>query len=196
MAMNNKVLIIHGYGGSSEGNWFPWLKSELEKLNWNVSVPNLPHTNEPKLAEQLSALTTVWNPQESWGGKTDGTNGKRVLIGHSLGGSLLLYLLEQEWKEPVDLAILVASTSHKAHLPELESYFATAHNFEKIKKNCKKFILIFSDNDPYIATDTGPFYQHQFNPNAELFMIHGAGHFMKKDGYEEFPLVFDLTQKN
>lgn len=189
MEMNNKALIIHGYGGNSQGNWFPWLKSELEKLSWNVSAPQLPNTNEPKLAEQLSTLTSVWNPEESW-------DGKRVLIGHSLGGSLLLYFLEQEWKDPVDLSILVGSTSHKAHLSELESYFANAHNFEKIKKNCKKFILIFSDNDPYISADTGPFYQHQFDPNAELFMIHNAGHFMKKDGYEEFPLILNLIQKN
>lgn len=187
--MLNKALIIHGYGGSNQGNWFPWLKTELEKLNWNVDAPNLPNTEKPNLNEQISALTNIWNPRES-------ATGKRILIGHSLGGSLLLHLLEQDWKDPVDMAIIVASTSHKNHLPELKDYFTTPHNFGKIKKNCKKFVLIFSDNDPYIYEETGAYYQHQLGENTELFMIHNAGHFMKRDGFEEFPLIMNVISSD
>ena len=35
-------LIIHGSFGSSEGNWFPWLKQQLEKDNKKVLVPQMP----------------------------------------------------------------------------------------------------------------------------------------------------------
>lgn len=185
--MNTKALIIHGYGGTNQGNWFPWLKAELEKLHWDVSAPNLPNTDEPKLAEQLPALLSVWNLQESSGKK-------RVLIGHSLGGSLVLRMLEQDWEQPIDMAIIVASTSQDSHPEEIKNYFAAPLDFEKIKKNCKKFILIFSDNDPYISAETGSYYQHQLGENAELFMIHHAGHFMKRDGYEEFPLALSTLR--
>ncbi len=185
--MNNKTLIIHGYGGTNQGNWFPWLKTELEKLNWDVDAPNLPNTDEPKLTGQLSALLDVWNLQES-------PKQKRVIIGHSLGGSLALRMLEQNWKNPIDLAIIVASTSQDSHPEEIKNYFTTPLNFEKIKKNCKKFILIFSDNDPYISAEIGPYYQHQLGENAELFMIHNAGHFMKRDGYEEFPMLLEKVK--
>lgn len=187
MEMNNKALIIHGYGGTNQGNWFPWLKAELEKMNWDVSTPNLPNTNEPQLSEQLPALLSIWNLQEA-------TDQKRVIVGHSLGGSLVLRMLEQDWKNPIDLAIIVASTSQDSHPQEIKNYFTTPLDFEKIKKNCKRFVLIFSDNDPYISAETGPYYQHQLGGNAELIMIHNAGHFMKRDGFEEFPLALNAIQ--
>ena len=42
----NKVMdnyiIIHGSFGSKDGNWFPWLKNELENKNKKVDVPQMP----------------------------------------------------------------------------------------------------------------------------------------------------------
>jgi len=35
------AIILHGTMGSPEGNWFPWLKSQLEN-DYNVYVPQFP----------------------------------------------------------------------------------------------------------------------------------------------------------
>ena len=38
----NNYIIVHGSFGSPEGNWFPWLKKELENKGLNVKVPKMP----------------------------------------------------------------------------------------------------------------------------------------------------------
>ena len=38
----DNYIIIHGSFGSKDGNWFPWLKNELEKDNKDVVIPQMP----------------------------------------------------------------------------------------------------------------------------------------------------------
>jgi predicted alpha/beta hydrolase family esterase len=57
--MPKRVIIIHGYGGSPEINWIPWLKAELEKQGIAVSVPAMPNTDAPQLSEWLPYLQEV-----------------------------------------------------------------------------------------------------------------------------------------
>ncbi len=42
MIIMDNYIIIHGSFGSKDGNWFPWLKNELEKDNKDVVVPQMP----------------------------------------------------------------------------------------------------------------------------------------------------------
>ena len=41
------VIILHGTGGAPDHYWFPWLKSELDKKGYKVSVPQLPNYSCP-----------------------------------------------------------------------------------------------------------------------------------------------------
>lgn len=187
--MLHRTLIIHGYEGSNQGNWLPWLKKELESLGEIVDSPDFPNAGNPESEEWTSFFKNIWHPEMV---PTEPTF--RTIIGHSLGGTAVLRALELDWAQPVDLAILIASTSHKAHPPQLENFFNEPHDFRKIQKNCKKFILIFSDNDPYIPEETGPYLQHQLGDNASLFMLHDAKHFMARDGFKEFPLLLEMIK--
>ena len=38
----NNYIILHGSFGSKDGNWFPWLKKELEDKNIKIDVPQMP----------------------------------------------------------------------------------------------------------------------------------------------------------
>src|SRR5258707_431567 len=76
------VVILHGTGETKESFWFPWLTKQLEKKGYHVSIPQLPNTDHPDLANWLPvALQETYTPET-------------VLIGHSAGGPLQLSVLE------------------------------------------------------------------------------------------------------
>src|SRR5579862_4565177 len=98
MSTYQNAFIFHGTAGSPEGNWFPWLKHELEAKGIAATVPRFP-TPE---GESLEAWFEVLDTQEQKITKNS------LLIGHSKGGMFLLKVLER-LQEPVPLAVFVST---------------------------------------------------------------------------------------
>jgi predicted alpha/beta hydrolase family esterase len=42
LSKGKRVVIVHGAYGHPGGNWFPWLKQEIEKIGHEVVVPKFP----------------------------------------------------------------------------------------------------------------------------------------------------------
>ncbi|QQR55284.1 alpha/beta fold hydrolase [Candidatus Peregrinibacteria bacterium] len=89
------IFIFHGIDGSPEENWFPWMKSELEKRGHSVIVPQFPHGKGHNLATWLEHFSKY---------EKDLTDDS-ILIGHSMAGAFMLTLLETH---PVRACFLVA----------------------------------------------------------------------------------------
>jgi uncharacterized protein len=176
-----RVFIIHGYGGSPNKNWFPWLKSELEKLNVSVIVPAMPNTENPQLSEWLPYL------QSQVGTADENT----YFVGHSLGCIAILRYIESLPKNArVGGVVLVAGFISSIHFHELDNFFQTPLNDEKIKTSVKKIIAINSDNDPHVPYQQAEEIKNSLN--SELIMIHNGEHLNGKAGYLTFP---DLLKK-
>jgi len=85
MRSKKNIVLLHGWGATTKK--LEPLKDELEKLNWNVYIPELPGFEGPA-------------PKEVWGVlqysdyvkkeiiKTLGTTKKYVVFGHSFGGRI------------------------------------------------------------------------------------------------------------
>lgn len=171
------IIIIHGTGGSPECNWFPWLKSELEKIGCQVFVPKFSTPENQSLESWLKVFEDYkqYLDQDS------------IIIGHSLGSTFLLSVLEK-LKYSTKASFLVSGfigLLNNSEFDELNKTFVIK-NFDwiKIKNNCQKFFVINSDNDPYVPLEKGK--ELAKNLDTELVVLENAGHINKESGYVEF----------
>ncbi len=171
------VFIIHGAYGNPEENWFPWLKSELEKLDCKVLVPKFPTPENQSLQNWLNVFKDY---KQYW-------DRNSIVIGHSLGPAFLLSVLEN-LERPIKSAYFIAGfvgLLGNTEFDKLNKTFVTKKfNWAKIKNHCEKFYVINSDNDPYIPLEKGKNLAE--NLDAELIILKNAGHINKEGGYIKF----------
>jgi len=179
-----KLFIIHGSYGNPKENWFPWLKQELEKLGHNVFVPEFPTPKNQSLEN--------WMFEFQDGMYYDMVDEDSVFIGHSLGPAFILSLLEKiEIPKPIKSCFFVSGfigSLNKSEFDKINKTFTEKEfNWDKIKKNCKKFKMYHSDNDPYVPLEKAKELAKKLE--CELKVIKGAGHFNEKAGYTKFELL-------
>lgn len=176
------AFIIHGLGGDSNENWFPWLAQELIHDGWHVTVPDMPESSEPRLSQWLQ----FFKQYEQF------LSPSSVLIGHSLGGTFLLRFLEQ-YPEMVDTVVIVASPIRKME-NDLDTRLSTFidRNFlwDIIRSKSKKFILLYSDDDPYVPSLQGEELARYLR--TDLHIISHGGHLNRGSGYVSFPALRTL----
>lgn len=176
------IIIFHGTSSTPNSFWFPYLKTELEKKGYEVSVPFLPDSDHPDLKN--------WLPTALKENISENT----VLIGHSAGAPLILSVLENI-NLKIKQAILVSGYARpKGEKKEPEAILQNSYNWQKIKSNVEDLIFINSDNDPWGCNDIeGKYILDKLG--GTLIIKKGEGH-MGSDSfnqpYKEFPLLVKL----
>lgn len=180
-----RAILIHGWGGAPEGGWKPWLKVELERKGFKVLVPRMPNTDFPELDEWIPDLKEVI-------GKPDEDT---FLVGHSLGTiTILRYLETLKQDELIGGAVLVAGFSSDLGIEEIKSFVKEPVDWKKVKKHCKKFVAINSDNDPFVPLKQADVLKNRLE--AEVFIMHKMGHLGgADDNITELPEVLDTLLK-
>jgi predicted alpha/beta hydrolase family esterase len=177
-----KAVIIHGTGGSPQGNWFPWLKSELSKLHLSVLVPQFPVGEQQSLDNWMSEF-------QKWESSVDK---ETIMIGHSLGPAFILNFLEKSG-HTIAAAFLVApfvgSLGNKKFDSLIKTFTERDFAWDKIKQHCEKFFIYSSDNDPYVPLEKGEFLSAKLG--AKFKIIHGGGHLNTEFGYVQFDILLD-----
>jgi len=173
-----RLIIVHGWEGCPEEAWFPWLKVEMEKRGWEVTVPAMPDTNKPKLFEWLPFLE-----------KTAGEVGQNTfMVGHSLGCITILRFLEGLNDEKrIGGAIFVAGFDNPLKFKELKNFFQEPISWAKIKERCKKFVAVHSEDDIYVPVENSASFRE--NLGAKTVIVDGFGHFSGSAGITSLPIV-------
>ncbi|UCD20890.1 MAG: serine hydrolase family protein [archaeon] len=183
-----KVIVIHGWEGTPETEWLPWIKKELESKGFEVTVPEMPETDEPVIEAWLSKLEEVV-----------GTPDKNTyFIAHSIGCQTVLRFLEK-LSEDIRIGGCVfvapwfnlteASFEEEGYEEIARPWLETPIGFEKVLKHTQKIICIFSDDDPYIPLSDSELFKEKLG--AKVIIKHGGGHFNEEVGTKELPVLLE-----
>ena len=187
--MKKRIFIAHGWDGYPEEGWFPWLKKELEVKGFEVFVPQLPDTENPRIQKWVSKLSeTVGIPDE-----------QTYFVGHSMGCQTIARYLESLPKG-VKIGGVVFVAGFFKRLTGVEDepgndetvkhWLGAPINFEKVKSQINKSIAIFSDNDPYVPFDNQDDFKTKLG--SKIIVEHQKGHFSgSRDGAIELPIVVE-----
>jgi len=180
------IVIMHGTGGSPEGNWFPWIAEKLKSLGHNVFVPRFPTPINQSVKNWCVALDAQ---APKFGENT-------ILIGHSCGATYILHILEA-LKNPVAKSIFISGFIDKLgneYFDNLNEDFIN-HNFdwEKIRKNAGEIIILHGDNDPYVPMAAAQRLADGLQ--TEIKIILNGGHLNAESGYTQFPELMGLIKE-
>jgi len=173
--MRQKVLLVHGWGGSDTPHWQSWLAGELAKNYGCVSFLKLSNFDYPN--------KNVWKNEflkELSDFKPD------VVICHSLANTLWFHLCNEENILDVKKLFLVAPPSLKDEIKEIKSFYPV-----KVPKNlhAKKVLLICSTNDPYMPLEEAKALQKELGVKMEI--LEGAGHINADSGFGAWPWMLE-----
>ena len=175
----NRAIIIHGWEETPQGQWLPWVGEQLSRDGWFVEIPEMPNTKTPKLGEWLQKLESL-SPDEH-----------TILVGHSLANALILKYLEKP-KTKIKSAIMVAAWDWLMEdVKEFhQTFFETGFDYAAIKHKNIPLTIVNSTTDPWVDFEKSKLLAGKLN--AEFIAVENAGHFMAKDGYQQFPELLKL----
>ena len=178
-----RVFIVHRWNARSQSDWYPSAKRELEKKGYFVNVLDMPDTRRPALQNWLPHLA------ESIGKPCENT----FLIGHSAGVATILRYLEQlKSAQKIGGCVLVAGWIDDVGYKQLRNFVNKPFEWVKIRKHCKKFVIINSDTDPYVKMYHGRIFEK--NLKAKLITEHNKGHLDDDSKIKKLPSVVKAVE--
>ena len=184
------LLILHGSYGNPDKNWNRYLEGEAKKKGYVVHIPQLEHIDKLDLEKTFKTLMDKGY-----------INSDTTIVGHSSGATYILGIL-QRLPESISIkkAILVAGFIDDKLTKELFKHVPKAHyaklfpkkwDWVKIKKSCKEFIFIYSENDPYVQTRHAKTLNQKLG--GKLVAFSNAFHFSINTGGERFKKFPELV---
>lgn len=187
------IFIIHGSYGDPKENWFPWLKSELEKLGHHVILPQFPIPETQDIAyggHQLSAWIDTFDEYKKF------ISDETVLVAHSRGCVFSYRILERQI--PLHAAFLVAPWITYRWYPKgwtkIDSFHRDPFDWKKMREGTKHIEVFQSTNDEIPVAEGKEVAK---NIGAEFILVKDAGHFnvVTDPKFREFDLLLEHIKR-
>jgi hypothetical protein len=169
MVERMRFLILHGLEGSGPGHWQPWLADRLRAGGHDVSFPDLPDPDAPRLEPWLGALAAV-------------RTGDEVVLCHSLGCCLWLHH-RSRGGAPARRVLLVAPPRPEPMLDVIADFFPVPIA-PRLGAEAR---VVCSDDDPYCPTGAIELYARALH--APFDVVPHGGHINPETGFGAWPAV-------
>ncbi|MFT5835788.1 MAG: putative alpha/beta hydrolase family esterase [Sulfurimonas sp.] len=173
--MKQRVLLVHGWGGSDDPHWQSWLAAQLVKDYGCVSFlkfSDYEFPNKDVWKKELLNELKDFKPT--------------IVICHSLANTLWFHLCNEEEIADVEKLFLVAPPSLNSQIQELKGFFPLS-----APKNlhAKEVLLVCSANDPYMNIQEAKLLQEELS--VEMEVLQDAGHINADSGFGPWPWMLD-----
>jgi uncharacterized protein len=172
-----RVFIIHGFEGSPNGGWRPWLMGELEKRDIYACALSMPSPEKPVLAEWIGEI----------GRHVERNKDDEIyLVGHSLGvPAILRYVMTIPSGRQLAGLVLVSGPCEPVGNIKIEGFLKESFDFAAVRSKVSKRTVIHGDNDPLV-----PLVQAEKlskGLGAKLIVIKNGGHLNGSSGWFSLP---------
>jgi len=180
-----KVFIVHGFQGSPNGGWRPWLMTELGNKDIYACALSMPNPENPICTEWVEEISRHVDRNK---------NDEIYLVGHSLGVPAILRYLESSPKISNILGVvLVSGPYEKSGNKKIENFLDRKFDFKTIKSKVQKFVVIHGNNDPHVPLSNAEALSRELE--SELIVVPNGGHLNGSSGWHSLPQCLDSLLK-
>lgn len=173
-------IIIHGSFGSSQSNWFQWLKNTIKEKGYSVDTPDMPiglgNQNYYNWERELNKLTI---------------NENTTIIAHSIAPIFVCkYLITNKIK--VKKLIFVCGFNNYTGINyEYDNVNEPMFidNYKDVKDYCNDIVCYYSDNDPYVPYEVEEEFANTISNRK--YIIKNGGHINSESGYTSFDKILE-----
>ena len=179
--MKEKYIILHGSFGSKDGNWFPWLKEQLESKNKEVLVPQMPVGVGKQNYDNWANVLDEMNVDEN-----------TIIIAHSIASIFVCKYLIKNKINVKKLIFVCGFNNYFGIDPDFDAVNEPMFidNYFDVKNYCDDIICFYSDNDPYVKFEVEKEFADTIS--NEQYVIHNGGHINAESGYTSFTNILDV----
>lgn len=173
---HKKVFIIHGFEGSPNGGWRPYLMRELDKEKIYTCSLSMASPEAPKLEEWLEEIKRHVDRNKS---------DEVYLVGHSLGGTAILRYIEKYSSNNLKGIVCVSAPCHQNSNDKIIEFLASDFDWKKMKNKADKVAVIHGDDDPLVPVSDAHEIARELG--GKLTIIPNGKHLNGSAGFVELP---------
>ncbi|MCL3781317.1 serine hydrolase family protein [Prolixibacteraceae bacterium JC049] len=178
------IYLIHGYTASKTSNWFPSFEAEMQNENVEVTVLDMPNSNNPVFHEWINHIEKSIKAYDA----------NSIFIGHSLGCTTILsYLNRNRINTNIKGMFLISGFVEETPIPELAEFIEDELDYNYLINLTQNRIAISAKDDDIVPFDYSMRMAEKLK--SQFILLDEGKHFIDRDNFTDFPFLVNEVKK-